>query len=299
VEALENRRNPILGIFLLVLVTALWGSTFPILKVLIQTVPASVINFIRFSIACIILLPFARNSKGLGKAGLELGFWLFASFATQLIGLFYTTSNRSAFITALNVIFVPILWALAGHRVRILIWAAAGMALVGCGILSFDGTQPNLGDLWTLGTAISYAIYIIRLEIHSPKFPAISLATAQLIPILIFSAIWMLLDPAARSMKLSQIPWVWMLFLSIAATAGVICLQAVGQRMIDAPQAAVIYTLEPVFAAIIGYFMLNEVLGTRGLIGAAMILIAAAGSQTVSVKPGKNLATDIKSDEHR
>jgi drug/metabolite transporter (DMT)-like permease len=207
----------------------------------------------------------------------------------------FTNSNRSAFITALNVIFVPLMWAMAGHRVRILVWAAAGTALVGCGILSFDGTYPNIGDLWTLGTAISYAIYIVRLEIHSPKFPPMSLAIAQLVPILIFSVIWMVLDPAARTVKMSQIPWLEMLFLSVAATAGVICLQAIGQRIVDAPQAAVIYTLEPVFAAIIGYFMLNEILGKRGLIGAAMILIAAVVSQVQSEKRGDNLATD----EHR
>src|SRR5436189_5361293 len=102
---------------LLVALTAIWGSTFVVMKVSLPDIKPNVLMVWRFSIAAAVLLPFARREAKLWKAGVELGIWLWAGYWTQIIGLQYTTVNRSAFITSLSVIFVPIIAALRGRRV--------------------------------------------------------------------------------------------------------------------------------------------------------------------------------------
>jgi drug/metabolite transporter (DMT)-like permease len=270
-----RRLSPLSGAAILVLVTAFWGSSFVVIKQIIPGIPAAPINLARFAIAAIALLPFIRFQRQTWLCGLEMAIWLFAGFATQTIGLRYTTVNRCAFITAMNVIFVPILAALFGHRVRPIVWAAAITALVGCGLLCGDSHGPNIGDLWSLGTAITWAMYIFRLESIAAKFPPLPLAMAQIVPVAVFCGIW----TAASRSPVTDFHWPSLIYLGLAATAASTWLQTVAQRVVPAPQAAVIFTLEPVFAAILGFIILGERLAFRGIIGASLIILAAVASQ--------------------
>jgi drug/metabolite transporter (DMT)-like permease len=277
------RKNPRLtpagGAAILVLATALWGSSFVVIKQISSDISAAPICAARFIVAAIALSPFIRFDRNTWRYGVEMSIWLFAGFATQTIGLRYTTVNRSAFITAMNVIFVPMLAAIFGHRVRPMIWAAAIVALGGCGLLCGEGGGPNIGDLWTLATAITFAIYIFRLEAVSAKCPALPLAVAQIIPVAIASTTWF----ASSPQHLIAFHWPALIYLGVAATAATTWLQTIAQKVVPAPQAAVIFTLEPVFAAIFGYFMLRERLAIRGMIGAALIILAAIAGQGPAV----------------
>jgi drug/metabolite transporter (DMT)-like permease len=280
------------GAAILVVVTALWGSSFVVIKQIISDIPAAQINLARFIIAAIALSPFLRFHRQTWLRGLEMGVWLFAGFATQTIGLRYTTVNRSAFITAMNVIFVPILAAIFGHRVRPIVWAAAITALIGCGLLCGDGHGPNIGDLWSLGTAITWAMYIFRLESIAAKFPPLPLAMAQIVPVAIFCGIW----TAASHSPVTVLHWPSLIYLGVAATAATTWLQTVAQRVVPAPQAAVIFTLEPVFAAFLGFIILGERLAFRGFIGASLIILAAVASQLPGMleRPKVDLQIDFK-----
>lgn len=280
--------SPTKGAILLVIATALWGSSFVVIKQIIPDIPAAPICVARFVIAAIALSPFLRFDRKLWRYGLEIGIWLFAGFATQTIGLHYTTVNRSAFITAMNVIFVPILAALVGHRVRPLVWFAALTALTGCALLCGDSAGPNIGDLWSLGTAIVFGLYIFRLESIAPKFPALPLALAQIFPVAIFSAAWLAASPA----HITNFHWPSLIYLGVAATAMTTWLQAFAQKVVPAPQAAVIFTLEPVFAAILGYLMLHESLAPRGMVGAGLIILAAIASQIPSFVESRQTKTE-------
>jgi drug/metabolite transporter (DMT)-like permease len=264
-----------MGAGFLLLAAALWGSSVVVIKPILADVPAAWINTARFVIAAVALSAFTRADRKIWRAGIELSIWLFAGFATQTIALRYTTVNRCAFITAMNVIFVPLIAALFGRRIRPIIWAAAITSLVGCALLCQDGSGPNIGDLWTLGTAITWAMYILRLESKAADFPPLPLAIAQLIPVAILSGVWM----AARPQHLVQFHWAALLFLGLAATAATTILQAVGQRVVPAPQAAVIFTLEPVFTAIFAYLILRERLNATGGVGAGLIILAAFATQ--------------------
>jgi drug/metabolite transporter (DMT)-like permease len=270
----NSRLSPARGAAILVLATALWGSSFVVIKQISPGMSASAICMARFAIAAIALFPFIRFDRKVWRYGIELSTWLFAGYATQAIALRFTTVNRCAFITATYVVFVPLLAAIYGHRVRPIVWIAAVIALGGCGLMCGEGGGPNAGDFWSLGTAITWSVYIFRIEAIAAKFQSLPLAISQLIPVALFSSVWFSASPG----HLTGFHWPALIYLGLAATAATTCCQAFAQQVVPAPQAAVIFTLEPVFAAILGYFVLGEHLAIRGIIGAALIILAAITS---------------------
>lgn len=117
-SSFDTPRHAARGVLLLSLTTFLWGTTFVVTKAVLGRFPASQLIFARFLIAAILFLPFLRFGRRLWLAAIELGVLLWLGYATQTIGLQYTTVSRSAFITALHVILVPVLVALLGRRLR-------------------------------------------------------------------------------------------------------------------------------------------------------------------------------------
>ncbi len=263
------------GVFLLGLLTLVWGTTFVVIRDAVASFPPSLLVFLRFLIATVFFLPWFRRERGLALAGLELGLWLVVGYGTQAVGLVYTTVGRSAFITALSVVMVPLVAGALGRKVARRVWVGAGMALVGVGLLTYDGAPPNVGDLWTLMTALAYTAFILRLEYYARRMPPGALAGAQLLGVLLWSGLWVGLDrppPVA-------VPWAAVLYLGVVATALATWLMTVGQAKVSAEDAAIIYALEPVWAALAAYLALGETLGVMGLSGATLVLAATVYSQ--------------------
>ena len=259
------------GVLALILVTILWGSTFVVVKETVKTIPASVLILSRFGLSALVFLPCLRPNWRLCWAGLELGLWLFAGYATQTIGLQYTTVNRSAFITTLYVIFLPLLLGLLGRRIGRSTAIAAGCAFAGVGLLAYEGAAPNLGDLWTVATALSWMMYIWRMETYATFSPSLSLTGAQLLGTARFSLLWVQVSHPNWSFA-PEFPWLSVLYLALITTALSTWLQTWGQAQVRALEAAVIYTLEPVWASLFAYWTINEKLGTQGIIGAGLII---------------------------
>jgi drug/metabolite transporter (DMT)-like permease len=264
------------GSLLLAFLTFLWGTSFVIIKNAEHDVSAGSLVFLRFAIAFLLLAPFLRSGKRLWLAGAELGLWLWAGFLTQSIGLRSTTAGRSAFVTSLNVVFVPMLAAAAGRRIAALVWIAAAVAFGGAALLCFDGTPANAGDFWTLACALLFAIFIVRLERAAADFPALALTAVQLLTVAVLSLPWFVRDLAVEP---PHVPWMAVLYLAAACTALTTWLQTVGQRHVPAPQASILFMLEPVFASIFAYVQLHERLGLRGVTGSTLILLATLLSQ--------------------
>ncbi len=270
------------GILMLVMVTVLWGSTFVVVKDAIDKIPANLINLGRFGLASIFFIPFIRLKKDLFKAGFELGFWLFVGYATQTIGLQYTTVNRSAFITTLYVIFLPLLLGCLGRPIKRASAIAAILAFIGVGLLSYEGSPPNLGDIWTVATALSWVMYIWRLEVYANRFSSRALTGVQILGTAGFCFLWVLISkPLWLSFTVlnENLPWLSILYLGIVTTAMTIWLQTWGQARISATSAAVIYSLEPVWASLFAYWLLNEKLGVQGIVGMGLIIGAILVSQ--------------------
>ncbi len=288
------------GVAVLLLVTLIWGTTF-ILTRWMETdraspLPPSNLVFLRFLVAALLCSPAlwsGGRSLSLWLAGLELGFWLWCGYASQAVGLAGTTVGRSAFITSLNVVCVPVLAALGGGRIQPRVWMAAALAVIGTGLLCNDGGRPNAGDVWTLMTAVTYAVYIVRLERYTCRFPSMPLTAVQLWAVALISAGWVGTDLAvhtssgraagwAGAHRLWTLPsetWAEVVYLGVAATALTTWLQAIGQKTVPGPQASLLYTLEPVWAALFAWIGAGESFGRPGWAGAALILAAAIGSQ--------------------
>jgi drug/metabolite transporter (DMT)-like permease len=276
------------GIVMLLVVTLLWSSAFVIVKQSLVTIPPSVLSFVRFLIAALSCSQFlVWNNPQLWLAGFELSIWTIAGYGTQAIGLQYTTVNRSAFISSLYVIGVPLLARILGHQIGKLLWVAAAIALVGVGLLSYDGSPPNLGDIWTLVTALFYTVYIWRVEAHTKQFRVMALSAAQLWGAALLALLWIVvtnptwLQPQA-SLKL---PWLDLIYLGLIPTGLATWVQLYGQRFVNATQAGILYTLEPVWASVLAAFFLGERLGTQGLLGAGCIVGATFISQMSNAKP--------------
>ena len=127
----------------------------------------------------------------------------------------------------MHVIFVPALAGLLGRGSRVVIWLAAGMAVLGVGLLSHDGSPPNVGDGWTLACAVVWAIYITRLETLTSKLPSTALTAAHLWVVVVLSAGWM----AVAREPVGAIPWKAILYLGLAATAATTWFQTIGQKV--------------------------------------------------------------------
>lgn len=286
------------GWLTLVLVTVIWGTTFAVVKDATAELPASAISLGRFTVAGLLLAPFARVRKATLLDGLWLGVLMFVGYATQALGLETTSANRSAFITGLNVVMVPIALGLVAKfrrrsstKIPRNVWLAALMSIAGIALISAEGGDWTRGDSWTVLCAVSYAAYIILAAKYTPRHPVLGLATIQVWTMVACSLVWVGIDlqtlPMSRvfNPETSLVP---LLYLGSIATAGTIVLQTFAQRFVTATQAAITYALEPVFAAIFSWLWIHERIGARGWLGAGLVVGATLLAQRSAKKKDKS-----------
>ena len=266
--------SPLVGVLLLVLVTVIWGSTFAVIKETIQTVPVPILLAVRFSFAALFLLWVKPERKTL-IPGLILGLLSFAGYATQSVGMLTTTASKAAFITGLSVILTPIVGAIwLRQRIPGRVWLAALLAIIGLGLMTLNPNEGVvIGDLWVLGTALAYALYIVYLGEIAVHHKPIVLTSLQIIVVAALSWGWAVPHLSVlKELSLSALSA--LLYLALFATALVLWLQALAQRVVPAYAAALIFALEPVFAAIFAYFMLGETLSLQGWLGGGLVVVA-------------------------
>ena len=263
----------------LLLVTVGWGASFILTKSSLTEV--STFNFlaIRFFLAFILsFIVFIKEMIKIDiktfKYSLFLGVILFGTFAFQTMGLAYTSASKSAFITGFSVVLVPIFSSLliktspAKKTIVSII-----LALIGLGMLTLNNSISgiNIGDLYTLICAILFAFYIILVGKFTVNAKSIPLAVVQLGVVGLLSLI------TSYAIENPIIPtnnqvWINIMILSIVCTSGAYIVQSVAQKFTSPTHTALIYTAEPVFAAIFSYIIFGEVLSNTGMIGAILIL---------------------------
>lgn len=252
--------------------TVLWGSTFVVIKEALNQVGPLEFVALRSGIAALLSLPFLRwgDAQAL-RAGLELGFWMGMGHILQTIGLLHTTANKSAFLTALYVIFVPFLSSLRGQRVTPIVWCSSCLALLGSWLLAYASTPPNFGDVLTVFGAFMYAMSIVRLETLSHAGRSIDLAGFQAIGAFVLSLMFAI--PGGLQMG-ARLPWGASFYLGGVVGLGCVVLQTEGQKRIPAPSVAVMFVMEPLWASLFAYAFLGERLGIQGLFGAMLIVLS-------------------------
>jgi drug/metabolite transporter (DMT)-like permease len=262
------------GVLILVFVTVLWGSNIIVAKDALSHLNCAWLLLIRFTIAGACLLPWMRWQAIYAIAGLELGLCLILCFGMQTIGLELTSASRSSFITSLEVVLLPLLLGWLGHRITRLNWVAAAVSLFGIGLLSYDGSPPNLGDLWNLGAAVGYTVYTWRMEHYCRWLSSSALAGAHLWGAALLVGVWVLWHSSSGEAlpDFQAMPKFSLLYLGIITTALTTFLQAWGQSRVSSFEASLISNLDPVWVTLFAAFLFNETLGRQGILGAALIL---------------------------
>lgn len=266
------------GIFLLVMTTAVWGTSFPVLKGFLDDLSAPLILATRFLIATIAFSPYLRqlNPKLLRDGGL-LGVIYFTAGALALVSLESISANRSAFLISLNVILVPLFGVILGRRVSGRILIAALVAIAGIGVLSWEGGGFGMGEILALACAVGFALYVLLMERITLQHPTLPLVAVQLATAAGLGMIWAL--PHWNQITSIAPHFNTLLYVGLGITALPTWTQTQAQRWVSASEAALFYTLEPVFASAFSWLWLHEVLGIRGWIGASLILSATMLSQ--------------------
>jgi drug/metabolite transporter (DMT)-like permease len=270
--------------------TVVWGSTFVLVKAALDDISPILFLALRFSLATAALVGLFAARRRLvwnwrtAAAGALAGVFLFAGYLTQTLGLRLTSAPKSAFITGLASVMVPLVAALV-YRSRPRVSEVVGIlvATAGLGLLTLQGRGGpiNPGDLLTLLCAVAFATHIVVLGHFSERmdFELLSVAQVGSAAVLSGSLFWWVEVPrvAWRPAVLGAI-----LVTGLLATALAFTIQAWAQRRTSSTRTGLIYMLEPVFAWITSYLLVGEGLTRRAAAGAALIL---GGVIMVEVKP--------------
>jgi len=213
-------------------------------------------------------------------AGIRLGFFMFCGYAFQTAGLRYTTASNSGFITGSSVVLVPLILALFWGK-RATLWVYFGTIAAAGGLyfltIPVSGVAHlNRGDVLTFFAAISYAVHIILVGEYAKEHSAAALSVLQVLACAMMAWLTALGAHAIRwqmmSLEASRELWIGVAICALFATAVAFSLQLWAQQFTTPSHAAILFTLEPVFAVITSYLVLGERLGLRSLAGAAMVL---------------------------
>ena len=276
---------------MLILITVIWGGTFVSIKVALSYTSPLLLMAMRFFSAFLFFVLINRiNILKIGRKclmyGAFLGLLMFLGYGLQTIGLKYTSASRSGFITYFYALLTPFFqffilkrrpfWGnLAG-----LFLAFAGLYLITGGI---EKGEFNPGDLITLFSAVAYSLYIVCLNLLSSTEDSGHLTTVQLLVTSVLAVILMPFfeDPfVIPSVKL----WGNILFLSLLGSVVAVYVMTRFQNAVSPTRAAILYSLEPVFSAVLAVWILNELFGSTQILGAFLILGGVLFSEVLEIR---------------
>lgn len=270
---------------LLVAVTAVWGWTFVVVQDAIAIYGVLPFLAVRFSLAGAALAPIyaARLTRRSLLVGGGIGVVLAAGYLFQTTGLLFTTPTNSGLITGLFVVFAPLADRLLfGVNTSRQIVLAVGLSLLGMVMLAGGGPDgANWGDLLTLLCAMALGLHIALLSRYAAGHDAGGLTLAQILAMaFLFVVVWPFFEPVSLP---PPGVWVALLVTGLLASAGAFLVQTTVQQRIPAARTAIILTMEPVFAALFGYWLAGDRLVAVQLIGAALILSALVMGEVMPV----------------
>lgn len=288
---------------ILMLITAMiWGSTFLGQNVAMNYMGALTFSGVRFLLGTFALLPIIffylrKNkltllqifSKRTIAGGIVLGIILTIGINLQQIGIKYTTITNSGFITGLYVILVPILGLIVGQRTGLGTWIGAILAVIGMALLTLtDHLTISFGDLITLISAFAWGLHVLSAGFLVNRYDPIAVAFMQC---LVCSILSLLLAAPLEGLQMSfaQPALLAIFFTGIVSVAISFTLQLIAQKDAVPSHAAVILSLEAVFAAICGAIFLDESLTTRGYIGCMLMFIGMIIAQIWPTKKQPSL----------
>jgi drug/metabolite transporter (DMT)-like permease len=287
------------------IVALIWGSTFVTVQNALDAVGPLTFVAWRFTMASALLIVlFHRRLRAITRqevlSGGLIGVWLAGGYVFQTIGLQSTTTAKAGFITGLSVVIVPVLATVLLRRPPGR-WPVVGIvaATVGLAVLSLNrDLSVATGDLWVMACALMFALHIVTVARFSPQYDSIRLSIGQIVAatILATGSAFVFETP---TLNLPLQTWGAIAFTGVVATALGFSLQVYVQQFTTPTHTALLFSLEPVFAAFFGWWLAHEALGAKELIGCGLILagmiVAELGDQ--HEKPRVEAALDLAIEE--
>lgn len=277
---------------LLLLAATIWGFAFVAQRVGMEYIGAFTFNGVRFALGSLSLIPlmfYFNNIKSKRNKSLELGnvfipgilagLLLFLGSSFQQVGLIGTTAGKAGFITGLYIVIVPICGIFLKQYISINSWIGAIIAVVGLYLLCVTGDFTiSFSDLLELAGAFFFAFHILLIDYYSQKVDTLKLAFFQFF---ICAALSMIVAVLCEKISLDAIvkAAVPILYGGVCSVGVAYTLQIIGQKDAQPSHAAIILSMESVFASIGGFIILNEHLGIKGFFGCTLMLIGMLLSQ--------------------
>lgn len=267
---------------LLVLVTAVWGWTFVLVKAAVTQYPTLPFLQLRFGLALVVMALIVRRlpTRRELRYGSVIAVVLAGGYLAQTAGLTMTSPGNAGLITGLFVVFTPLLNRLFGARIRWWTWIAVAVSLAGLTCLTGGPSGMGAGDVLVLACALLFALHIVLLGRWSPGLPAGSLAMVQMaVAALIFSAggSWSLRVPTPQV-------WFAIVITGVFASALGFYIQTWSQGFISPNRTALILATEPAWALAAAVILAGQRLGLLQAVGAALVLVAILGHEFASLE---------------
>ncbi|MCS6803516.1 MAG: DMT family transporter [Acidobacteriota bacterium] len=290
------------GEVLLLLVALIWAGTYSVDGAMVRQASPFLYLTIRFLLAGLLFAWLFRHvlrdlTKRVVWHGVLIGFYLYLEFFLQLQGLVYTSPAKMGFITGLFIVITPVL-SVALINARITVEQVLGvlLAMTGFAILAFpeSGGRFNIGDLMGLGAAVASSLHILYMGVYVRQHDVNQLNLVQIVAAGLFFLVTALiiqgilaLSPTVPALLVQEargIPLTWqfplsVMYTAVLATVVLFSLQARGQRHVTPTRTVIIFSLSPVFAAIISYLTLGDWIGWRGYAGGLLTVLGVIVSE--------------------
>ena len=269
--------------FSLAAITAIWGFTFVIVKGALadaSPLPFLAVRFILAGLLLLVVLGRGRVGRETILPGSIMGVFLFGGYLFQTWGLVYTTPSKSAFLTGFSVILVPLIMMLLGQRLgpATVVGAVLGLAGIYLLVAPSGMSGVNLGDIFTLVGATSFAIHIVLVGRYTKRFSFLHLVPVQVLMVGLLASAAMVIFPAQKWHFSARLA-VAILVTAVLATGVAFSVQNWAQQYTPPAHTALIFALEPVFAAISSWLVVGEHFRGRTLVGAGLILAGMVVSE--------------------
>lgn len=283
-----------LAVATLLAIAACWGSTFYLIHDLMDRIPAVDFLAVRFAVATVTLLAIApravkRLSRRVRYQALAVGGIYGVAQILQTEGLAHTSASMSGFLTGMYVVATPFLVAaLLGVRVPVLTWLAVLLACTGLAVLTLGGVSFGYGEALTLGAAVLYALHIVVLGHWTRPGEAIGMATLQCLMVALICGA--AAAPGGIVFPSYGGDWLALLYMAIAAGALALVGQTWAQSQVPATSTAIIFSMEPVFAAFFAVVLGGEDPTVRMLVGGGLMVTAMLVVELFPRRPVPNAA---------
>lgn len=275
---MTTRRTSLLASLALLAMTASWGSTFFLIRDLLERVPTLDFLAVRFLIAAAAMLlvaprAVARLSPESRRHAVVLGGVYGVAQVLQTAGLAHTPASVSGFITGMYVVLTPLLAAvLLRTRIGGLTWVAVAIAAGGLAVLTLDGVSMGYGEAITLMSAVLYALHIVGLGAWSDPRQALGMSIVQIIVIAVLCSIATIPDGVV--LPSTGADWASVVYMALVAGAAAMLAQTWAQAHLPPTRSAIIMSMEPVFAATFAVWLGGEPTTLRMVGGGLMVLTA-------------------------